>query len=225
MQRAATRGRAAVADFAKVVSVDAVGAALLLDVLVDFRLNARQLTVSGVNALAAALTSSIESGRRDPSDACWLLKLETLRLLGLQQQFEDLAIDYCTTYEVSPPSWEALPASVRLRGPVVAPVGEALAADQSGSVDAPFGLSGEIDGRPEATFKALREYGNARDDVVIDCRRLRRIDFACAGEILNEAAALHRAGKSVAFRDLSCLVGCLMMVMGMHEVAELNLRS
>jgi len=224
MQRAAVRGRAAAADFGKVVSVDAVGAGLLLNVLVDFRLNARQLTLSGLNALAVALSSSIESGRRDPSDACWLLKLETLRFLGMQQQFEDLAIDYCMTYEVSPPSWEALPPSVRLQGPAVKPAREATAAGHIGSPDGVFALAGEIDGRPEAVFKALREYANAHEDVVIDCRGLRRIDFAGAGEILNEAAALRGAGKSVAFRNLSCLVGCLMMVMGIQEKAELNLR-
>ena len=71
-------------------------------------------------ACAARSHRSIQSGRRDPSDACWLLKLETLRFLGEQQQFEDLAIEYCVTYEVSPPSWEPMPKSIRLHNSAAA---------------------------------------------------------------------------------------------------------
>ncbi len=222
MQRAAHRNRAADVDFSRVVAVDAVGADLLLRVLVDFRRNARQLTLSGVEALSAALTASIQMGRRDPSEACWLLKLEALRFLGEQQPFEDLAIDYCVTYEVSPPSWEPLPNTIRLQNAAPAPAG---AAPETSLTGESFPLDGEIDGRPEAIFKSLRSYAQSRAEVVIDCRRLRRMDFVCAGEMLNEVAALRGAGKVPVFRDLSYLVACLMMVMGIHDLAELNLRT
>jgi anti-anti-sigma regulatory factor len=214
-------------------SVDAVGAGLLQGVLVDFRTNARQLTLSGVKELQLALASRIENGRRDPSDACWLLKLETLLLLGQQEQFEDLAIDYCVTYERSPPWWEPLPDSIRIHSatpghgveqPAVVPTGQASGVPVA-AADETFALAGEIDGRPEATFKSLLDYAQSRAEIVIDCRRLRRIDFACAGEMLNEAATLRTAGKTVAFKDLSCLVACMMMVMGMQDLAELNLRT
>ncbi len=222
MQRAAQRNRPAEVDFSKVASVDAVGADLLLRVLVDFRKNGRQLTLSGVEELRAALAAAIESGRRDPSDACWLLKLETLRFLGEQQQFEDLAIEYCVTYEVSPPSWEPMPSSIRLHNAAAPTVREAPRASLG---DEAFALEGEIDGRPEATFKSLRAYSQSHAEVVIDCRRLRRMDFVCAGEMLNEVAALRSAGKFLVFKDLTYLVACLMMVMGIHDLAELNLRT
>jgi anti-anti-sigma regulatory factor len=232
MRRAAHRNRPAEVDFSRVASVDVVGAGLLLEVLVDFRSNARQLTLAGVEALQVAVSRVIENGRRDASDACWLLKLETMRFLGEQAQFEDLAIDYCVTYEVSPPSWEALPDSIRLGKRAAAPAGGAsptVSAGQApdepgiGSEEA-FALEGEIDGRPEALFKSLRDHARGREEIVIDCRRLRRVNFAFAGEILNEATALRSAGKSLVFKDLSCLVACLMMVMGMQELADLNLR-
>jgi anti-anti-sigma regulatory factor len=232
LQRAAQRGRAAEVDFSKVKSIDPVGAGLLLGVLVDFRSNARQLTLSGVEELRAAISCNIEKERRDPSDVCWLLKLETLRYLGQQENFEDLAIDYCVTYEVSPPSWEALPASIRLQLKAAAPTAENAAAglDEPRApltprADDAFALEGEIDGRPEATFQSLRDYAKSRAEVVIDCRRLRRMNFACAGEMLNETSALRSAGKSVIFRDLSFLVACMMMVMGIQDIAELNLRT
>ena len=190
--------------------------------LVDFRKNGRQLTLSGVEELRVALAAAIQSGRRDPSDACWLLKLESLRFLGEQQQFEDLAIEYCVTYEVSPPSWEPMPSSIRLHDAAAPTVREAPCASHS---DEAFPLEGEIDGRPEATFKSLRAYSQSHAEVVIDCRRLRRMDFVCAGEMLNEVAALRSAGKFLVFKDLTYLVACLMMVMGIHDLAELNLRT
>ena len=60
--------------------------------------------------------------------------MESLRLLGKQQEFEDTSIDYCVTFEVSPPSWEpmpdwiraeaAAPADAELLGPVDVGEGE-----------------------------------------------------------------------------------------------------
>ncbi|MBA3479500.1 MAG: hypothetical protein H0T52_14045, partial [Lautropia sp.] len=150
IQRAAQRNRPVDVDFSKIISVDPVGADLLLRVLVDFRKNGGEMTLIGVEELRAALSATIVNGRRDQSDACWLLKLETLRFLGEQQRFEDLAIDYCVTYEVSPPSWEPMPAAMRLHSSSVAAAAEPAAALPTADA---FALEGELDGRPDATFK------------------------------------------------------------------------
>ena len=115
-----------------------------------------------------------------------------------------------------------MPKSIRLHNAAAATVSEAPRAALS---DEAFPLEGEIDGRPDATFKSLRAYSQAHAEVVIDCRRLRRMDFVCAGEMLNEVAALRSAGKFLVFKDLTYLVACLMMVMGIHDLAELNLRT
>ena len=222
LQRAFQRSRPAEVDFSHVRSVDAAGAEPLLRVLVDLRRHSRQLSLAGVDELRIALGRAIQNGRRDDSDACWLLLLETLRFLGEQQQFEDLAIEYCVTYEVSPPSWEPLPPSIRLQSSPLTTMVERPVADVS---DDAFSLAGEIDGRPDDVFKALKTYARDRVEVVVDCRRLRRIDFVCAGELLNEIAALRATGKVLVLRELSHLVACLMMVMGIHDLAELNLRT
>jgi anti-anti-sigma regulatory factor len=115
-----------------------------------------------------------------------------------------------------------MPKSIRLHSAKAAAVSEAPRPTLS---DEAFPLEGEIDGRPEATFKSLRTYSQSHAEVVIDCRRLRRMDFVCAGEMLNEVAALRSAGKFLVFKDLTYLVACLMMVMGIHDLAELNLRT
>ncbi|MFX8262614.1 hypothetical protein ABTL46_22415, partial [Acinetobacter baumannii] len=45
-------------------------------------------------------------GEHDTDPALWMLRLEALRLVNRPDQFDEAAIDYCVTYEVSPPSWE-----------------------------------------------------------------------------------------------------------------------
>jgi hypothetical protein len=37
----------------------------------------------------------------------WELRLYALRIMGFADEFELVALDFCVTYEVSPPSWEA----------------------------------------------------------------------------------------------------------------------
>jgi anti-anti-sigma regulatory factor len=226
LQRAVQRGRLAEVDFSMVRRADEIGAETLLRALVDIRKAAAKVALSGVDELRIALTKSVETGRRDASDACWLLILETLRLLNQQQAFEDVAIDYCVTYEVSPPSWEPMPGSIRLVNGIGGSAATTLqaAAEPEGDPDV-FALTGEIDGRPADLFKSLKGFARNHQEIVIDCRRLRRLDFVCAGEMLNEVAGLRAAGKFIVFRDLSHLVACLMMVMGIHDLAELNLRT
>ncbi len=226
LQRALQRNRPAEVNLSMVRRVDEIGSESLLRLLIDIRKSSAKVSFTGLDELRIAVSRSIETGRRDPSDACWLLILEVLRFLGDQQAFEDAAIDYCVTYEVSPPSWEALPKTIK----IVSELGGATTAhppaggDIEGDPDL-FTLSGEIDGRPADLFKALKVFARERQEVVIDCRRLRRIDFVCAGEMLNEVAALRAAGKFIVLRDLSHLIACLMMVMGIHDLAELNLRT
>jgi anti-anti-sigma regulatory factor len=70
----------------------------------------------------------------------------------------------------------------------------------------------------------MRGYAADRAEVVVDCRRLRRLDFVAAGELLNEVVALRTGGKYLVFRDLNHLVGALLSVMGIPDLAEIRLR-
>ena len=60
---------------------------------------------------------------------------------------------------------------------------------------------------------------------MVDCRELRRMDFAAAGELLNEIANLRAHGKNLLFVEPNHLVHALMIVMGMHELAEIRRRK
>ena len=63
------------------------------------------------------LQEAAPTGVRDADPAYWLLRLDALRMANRPDQFDEAAIDYCVTYEVSPPSWErGAAASVRISG-------------------------------------------------------------------------------------------------------------
>ena len=71
---------------------------------------------------------------------------------------------------------------------------------------------------------ALRAFAADRAEVTIDCRRLLRLDFAAAGELLNEVVALRTGGKYLVFGDTNHLVAALLAVMSVSELAEVRVR-
>jgi anti-anti-sigma regulatory factor len=229
VQRLAQRNRAVLLDAAPVRSVDPIGADLLVRVLDAFARSQRELAVQGAESLHDVVAGTIEAGRRDPSEACWLLQLALLRVLGRQQAFEDLSIDYCVTYEVSPPPWEPMPPTVRsVSASAAAAGGDAVrAGGGSGHAATPeaFVLRGELEGRAQEVLGALRGYAADRAEIVVDARGLRRLDFVAAGELLNEVVSLRSGGKYLVFSDLNHLVAALLAVMGIPDLAEIRLRK
>jgi anti-anti-sigma regulatory factor len=224
LQRAAQRRRTVALDACAVRSVDAAGAELLLRVLGAFARSRHELSVRGVESLLAVNGEGIEAGRRDIAQARWLLQLELLRLLGRESQFEDLAIDYCVTFEVSPPAWEPMPGAVRPGGPEPGAERVAPRSSRHAAGTEAFALHGEILGRLQEELTALRTFSTSRAEVVIDCRGLHRLDFVAAGEVLNEVVALRGRGKYLVFKDSNQLVAALLTVMGVSELAEIRVR-
>ena len=226
VRRFAQRGRAVTLDVLPVKDADAIGADLLLRVLTAFIKGGSEMSVVGVESLLAVLARTTETGRRDPSEACWMLQIELLRLLGRESAFEDMAIDYCVTYEVSPPSWEPMPAtltaaaagSVRGTATAWAAVPSVVAGDDA------IELIGNLEGRIQDVLVALREHAANRREITLQCRRLVRVDFGAAGELLNEIVALKAAGKYLRLRDVNHLVAALLSVMGIPELADVRLR-
>ncbi|HLT25927.1 MAG TPA: hypothetical protein VK047_04460 [Zeimonas sp.] len=248
-------------DCTQAASVDAAGAQALLALLVHFERAKTGLAVQGAERLFAIARTAIEPGRRDPSEACWMLCLQALRILGRQQEFDDLGIEYCVTYEVSPPSWEPIDESIRAVGedesdaapssadplaslPLAsrgsarsgttgrgaAPTARA-ASSRLGEPVGPaastgaFVLRGEVLGRMQDELEALRSFASGRGDVVVDCRSLRRMEFVAAGDLLNEVATMRSAGRQVLFVEPNYLVYALMLVMGIHDLAEIRRRK
>ncbi|WP_366145797.1 hypothetical protein [Polaromonas sp.] len=62
-----------------------------------------QLRFMGEGELQRVLQDATPSGVRDTAQGWWQLRMETLRVTQQPDEFELTALDFCVTYEVSPP--------------------------------------------------------------------------------------------------------------------------
>ncbi len=191
----------------------------------------QKLSLTGVEAFLDLVLTNIEVGRVDDSEAYWQLSLLLLRLLGEQTRFDDLSIDYCVTFEVSPPPWEPMPpifvmtdeisSSAPADGEDSAPV----APREAEIVNNRLILRDDLAGKIQTEKNAMVKLAETNSTVRLDCRALRRMDFTAAGELLNELAAMMARGRKVQFIEPNFLVYALMLVMGIHEMSEIRRRK
>ena len=220
--RALTAAHAAVQlDVSDARSIDVAGASLLLRVLTAFKRSQRELTLVGAAGFAGVLSRSVESGRRDPSDALWMLLLEVLRMLDRQEEFEESAIQYCITFEVSPPSWEPPAANLKVAAAANAP---AAAAD-SVSAGSPLELRGVVEGDGEPHFSRLLAAARNQQQVAIDCMHLRRLAFSAGSSLLGALQRIRKGGATVELRNANTLVAALLHLLGITAIASVHPRQ
>ena len=203
-------------DSSNVRSIDPVGAELLLRVINAFKRASHELLLQGADQLLTPLRAAVEAGRRDPSDAVWMLLLEVFRLLNRQHDFEETGIQYCITYEVSPPSWEPAPPNLKTRAAV----------PQAVTPEAVDGLSwrGTLRGEGEPHFGRLMATSRVDKRLVVDCMYLKRVEFATATGMLAMVTKVRQNGASIEFRNVNYLIGALFSLLGVDAVAQIQLR-
>lgn len=193
----------------------------------------------GAERLLAALEARTLTGAADAEADWWRLRMETLRLLRRMDDYEEAALDYCITYEMSPPSWQEPLCDCRSLpiGSYQAAVADPMlhGADVLSVVGAPEAamLSGEV-GSDVATVLAHLDAAIAQqkqspmpgreDLLVVDCTRLVRLDFVAAGSVLGWAATRHGEGLAIEFRNLHRLVGIFFNVTGISDYARVYVR-
>ena len=198
-------------DMSKVSCIDAEGCNCLLSLLQQARKAKREIELLGRDALGALVEARAEPGRAEDSE-CWLLLLELCQLQGQQEAFDEVAINYAVTFEVSPPSWE--PNRVAAPEPVQQMVVESVNDPAAES----YGLHGDVKG---LRFVDLSAYAELHDPVIIDCAELTRIDFVSAGALLNVLTVVQRSSKQIVFRHPNHLVAELFRVVGLNTVATI----
>jgi ABC-type transporter Mla MlaB component len=199
-------------EFARVTEVAPVGCGLLLRILKKLQDTGHQLTLVGAAELAARIRAILQVGRRDETEAPWLLLLEILRLLNREKEFEETSIDYCVTFEVSPPAFSAPGNKVTMASD---DAGQARQAAGS------FTMPSTVEGRTEQLMSAIAAFAASHDPSVLDCSRLDRIDFSGAGQLLGCLAPLSGRGKAVEFHGVNYLVAALFNIVGLRDVARI----
>lgn len=200
-------------DFGRVKSVDPVGCGLLLRAIRNLKKTKHDLVLVAAQNLTEQIRSILEVGRRDETEAPWLLLLEVLQLLQLKEVFEEASIDYCVTFEVSPPAFEAPTSKVTTA--VSEPIPQDDASDR-------FLMPRFIEGSTEELVKQIAAHAKHHDLVILDCSQLERVEFGASAQLLNSLVPISSAkGKSIQFHEVNYLVMHLFNAMGLKNVAAI----
>ncbi len=197
-------------EFVRVSAVDPVGCGLLLRILKKLQKAGLELVLVGAPQLADKIRAILAVGRRDETEAPWLLLLEILRLLNREQEFEESSIDYCVTFEVSPPAFSAPETRVTTAQEESAP---------DDSTQDAFVMPLLIEGDTRQLIGTITAFAAQHDPVILDCSQLARVDFSAAGQLLNGLASV--AGKTVELHNVNHLVAALLHVLGMQHIARI----
>lgn len=211
-QNLADKSRILRLEFARVTEVDPAGCGLLLTVLKTLQKSGHELILVGAPELAAKIRAILEVGRRDDTEAPWLLLLEILQLLNRESEFEEASIDYCVTFEVSPPAFVAPKTKVT------------TAQEESPRRDADTGhfmMPAVIEGRPEKLILAIAAYAAQHKPAIIDCSNLQRVDFMAAGQLLTGLAPFTSQGAVIELHNVNHLVAALFNVMGLKDILRI----
>lgn len=198
-------------EFVRITELSVAGCEILLQSFRLLKKSKHELSVVGAHHLIQFCRALIAVGRRDDSDAPWLLLLELLQLTNDQAGFEEASIDYCITYEVSPPSFEA-PHNKTIAASVGISV-EFVEADR-------FSLPRIIEGSTTELIENIRKFSLDHHSVQLDCTQLDRIDFSSCGQLLSGLIPLSKElNISIEFHDVNHLVNALLNAMGFKNIA------
>ena len=207
-----------------------------------------QLRFMGDSHFQQVLQKATPSGDRTTPQEWWQLRMEAQRVTHRPDEFELAALDFCVTYEVSPPAWEVARCEYKPmdnQGLVVAGntiIGDVYrdsvpsgfsAFDGDSQMDAltlqmshllSVELSGYIEGDAIAMLEKLETKLMGADIMMISCSKLIRVDFSAAGTLLNWVSARQAENRAVHFSEVHRLVAAFFNVIGITEHAKVTTR-
>ena len=212
LRNAASAQQALRVECDKLEGVDGQGCRLLRETLLALREAGKEVLLTGEGRLIQFLEEACQAGRKETDSAVWALLLDVYRILDLKDPFEETAVNYAVTFEVSPPSWESQPRA-EAKGSAVLPAVEAT--------DQALMLSGELSGAGETLAGQLQDWAGANKMLVIDMSRATRVDLATAGVMLRVLSALQESGVTIQVRGANELIRALFGVTGLSKVARI----
>ena len=193
-----------------------------------------RLYLEGVEALEHLLRLHTPMGDSQVEQFWWRLRLDWARILRLQDDFELVALDFCVTFEMSPPSWQparcqrldaatlnAVATSAGLTDP---PMLSVLPPMDTANGQ-PLALRGEVLGDASAVLQSLQAAMSGNRKLVVSCTELVRVDFSAAGSILNWMANAQAQGARIELRDVPQLVAVFFHLIGINEHARIIIRN
>jgi ABC-type transporter Mla MlaB component len=179
------------------------------------------LAFQGEQVLVELVRAATPRGARRTAAFWWSLRMDLLRVLQWQDDFELAAFEFCMTYETASSPWSE--ATCVLRPQASAGTPTAGPDSTTGALSAsPFdvALAGELQGDVVPGLPALEEASQTDRTVVISCSQLIRVDFSAAGSILNWVARGQALGCQIEFREVPFLVAAFFNLIGINQHAQ-----
>ncbi|MEW6677394.1 MAG: STAS domain-containing protein [Pseudomonadota bacterium] len=198
-------------DITKVQSPDEETAQAILAEIEQLNKMGKPIELIGAPGFTVRLDAARQASRL--SEPGWRLLLEVLRLLGKEEDFDNVAVDYAVGFEVSPPAYKPpLPMPVK---------GEQRNGNRDNQPENTYCLTGDIGPGNDGQIRGLQRFATDRKVVQVDMSRLGRIDFAVVGLLLEMIIELHQQGCKVTFRDGNELVNTLLQIVGVNQFASI----
>jgi anti-anti-sigma regulatory factor len=201
-------------DLMGITGFDDAGARALADLLAEARRVRIALVLQRSERLKPLLDAALREGRTG-GEGPWLLALELLQWACDREAFEDRAVEFAVTFERSPPSWEP-PATLSQPG---AEVDAAALASNDTATSAPadpetIQWSGVMAGSLVPQLGRLAEFAAKRVVVAVDMSEVERVDFVCAGAMLNAINRVESQRKSVQIFGATPIIRALLLLIG-----------
>jgi ABC-type transporter Mla MlaB component len=197
-------------DAMSVTGFDDDGARLLAQALCDARRQKFHLQLQRMDKLAPMLDAALKRGV-EGGEGAWLLSLELLQWTNDRARFEDRAVEFAVAFEMSPPSWE--PPPLPKEAPATAPAEEA-ATDEGEVVAGTLIWSGVMTGAAPAQLGKLALYAQEHSVCSVDMTAVERVDFVCAGALLNLITRIETQRKSVQITGATPIIRAMLLLIG-----------
>jgi anti-anti-sigma regulatory factor len=193
-------------DLGSLTGADDAGARHLADALAQLRKRRYALVLQHPEKIRHALESAVKQGR-EAGEGYWILLLELLQWENDREAFEDRAVEFAVSFEFSTPSWEPPPGATEVSLPPDAPTAAA------GTPEV-LCWQGTMIGPNDPQLAKFAEFREGRSTVPIDLSAVDRIDFVCAGAILNTIIRSESQRKTVQIAGASPIIRALLLLIG-----------
>lgn len=202
-------------DVSKVTAIEESGAASLLKTVSELKQKKIPLKMIGSSTLINLVKQKIEESEKPQSQAWWLLMLELYQAEGMQDEFENIAVDYAVLFEVSPPSWDN---SMRYSEMPDSNKSSDVATEVSPN---DYQLTGIINAENEQQLKNLKNFAIGKHEIRIDMSKVKRVDFMSVGTFINMLIEISQGEKDISIIGANEMVFALFKVMGVNQFATL----
>ena len=173
-----------------------------------------ELSIQRPEKLVAALDAAVARGVAG-GEGAWLLSLELLQWQHDQPTFDERAVDFAVTFELSPPSWEPPPRASSDKSGTMDDAKAAAERRVRASQDKEtLAWEGVLAGAAPSQLARLADLASRGAVAQIDMTDVERIDFIFAGALFNSIGRIEGQGKAVQIVGATPIVRALLLLIG-----------